>query len=276
MKPVPFPLTGLVSRMTTEELRRYFLVTDLFVPGEARLHWWEVDRTILGGVMPRETPLALPNHPELRAKFFCERREIGLVNLGGAGAVNVDGHSFPLGKLDGLYVGRGSREIVFSSADSADPAKFYLLSFTAHAVHPTTLADFAGAEKLDLGAKDTANERRLCKLIHAGRFPTCQVVMGVTILQKGSVWNTLPAHTHTRRNEVYLYFDVAADQAVMHFMGEPSETRHLVVRDGQAVLSPVWSIHSGCGTSNYGFVWGMGGENQDYTDMDPAPVSKLL
>ncbi|MBE2216031.1 MAG: 5-dehydro-4-deoxy-D-glucuronate isomerase [Opitutaceae bacterium] len=276
MKPVPFPLTGLVSRMTTEELRRYFLVTDLFVPGEVKLHWWEVDRTVLGGATPTDTPLALPNHPELRAKFFCERREIGLVNLGGAGAVKVDGKEFKLGKLDGLYIGRGSQEVIFSSADKAAPAKFYLLSFTAHAVHPTTLADLAGAEKLDLGGKDTANERKLCKLIHAGRFPTCQVVMGVTLLQKGSVWNTLPAHTHTRRNEVYLYFDVAADQAVMHFMGEPTETRHLVVRDGQAVLSPVWSIHSGCGTSNYGFVWGMGGENQDYTDMDPAPVTKLL
>jgi 4-deoxy-L-threo-5-hexosulose-uronate ketol-isomerase len=276
MKPVPFPLTGLVSRMTTEELRRYFLVTDLFVPGEVKLHWWEVDRTVLGGATPTDTPLALPNHPELRAKFFCERREIGLVNLGGAGSVKVDGKEFALGKADGLYIGRGSQEVIFSSADKASPAKFYLLSFTAHAVHPTTLADLAGAEKLDLGGKDTANERKLCKLIHAGRFPTCQVVMGVTFLQKGSVWNTLPAHTHTRRNEVYLYFDVAADQAVMHFMGEPTETRHLVVRDGQAVLSPVWSIHSGCGTSNYGFVWGMGGENQDYTDMDPAPVTKLL
>ena len=276
MKPVPFPLTGLVARMTTEELRRYFLVTDLFVPGEVRLNWWEVDRTIVGGATPTDTPLALPNHPELRATFFCERREIGVVNLGGAGSIKVDGKSFELGKLDGLYIGRGSREVIFSSADKAAPAKFYLLSFTAHAVHPTTLADLAGAEKLDLGGKDTANERKLCKLIHAGRFPTCQVVMGVTLLQKGSVWNTLPAHTHTRRNEVYLYFDVAPDQAVMHFMGEPTETRHIVVRDGQAVLSPVWSIHSGCGTSNYGFVWGMGGENQDYTDMDPAPVSKLL
>jgi len=276
MKPVPFPLTGLVSRMTTEELRRYFLVGDLFVAGEVKLHWWEVDRTILGGVVPTTAPLALPNHPELRAKFFCERREIGVVNLGGAGSIKVDGASFTLGKLDALYIGRGSQEVIFSSADASAPAKFYLLSFTAHAVHPTTLADLAGAEKLDLGGKDTANERKLCKLIHAGRFPTCQVVMGVTLLQKGSVWNTLPAHTHTRRNEVYLYFDVAPDQAVMHFMGEPTETRHLVVRDGQAVLSPVWSIHSGCGTSNYGFVWGMGGENQDYTDMDPAPVSRLL
>lgn len=276
MKPVPFPLTGLVSRMTTEELRRSFLVTDLFVPGEVNLHWWEVDRTVLGGAVPTSAPLALPNHPELRAKFFCERREIGLVNLGGAGSVKVDGREFALGKLDALYIGRGSQEVIFSSADPASPAKFYLLSFTAHAAHATMLADLAGAEKLDLGGRDTANERKLCKLIHAGRFPTCQVVMGVTLLQKGSVWNTLPAHTHTRRNEVYLYFDVPADQAVMHFMGEPAETRHIVVRDGQAVLSPVWSIHSGCGTSHYGFVWGMGGENQDYTDMDPAPVSKLL
>lgn len=276
MNIVPTSATGTVARMTTEELRRNFLVGGLFRPGALTLHWWEVDRTVLGGAVPTDAPLVLPVPAELRAKTFCERREIGVVNLGGAGTVRVDGRDFALGKLDALYVGRGAKEVVFSSADAATPARFYLLSFTAHAAHPTTLADFAGAEKATLGSPATANERKLNKLIHAGRFPTCQVVLGVTLLQTGSVWNTMPPHTHSRRNEVYLYFDVPADQAVMHFMGEPTETRHLVVRDGEVALSPGWSIHAGCGTASYGFVWGMGGENQDYTDMDPAPVSKLL
>ena len=276
MNAIPSPLTAPVARMTTEELRRFFLVSDLFVPGELRLHWWEVDRTVLGGVVPTTAALSLTNPPELRADCFCERREIGVVNLGGAGTITIDGIAFALGRFDALYVGRGSREVVFASTDAAQPARFYLLSFTAHAAHPTTLADFAGAEKRDLGGPETANFRKLCKLIHAARFPTCQVVMGVTFLQPGSVWNTMPPHTHARRNEVYLYFDIPADNVVMHFMGEPRETRHLVVRDGEAVLSPLWSIHCGCGTSNYGFVWGMGGENQDYTDMDPAPVASLL
>ena len=276
MNLTPFPLTGPVSRMNTEELRRYHLVSSLFRPGEISLRWWEVDRTILGGVAPTSMPIALTNPAELRANFFCERREIGLVNLGEEGTVTVDGTAYKLGRLDGLYVGRGAKDVSFASTDATKPAKFYLLSFTAHHAHPTTMADFAGSESLDLGSSATSNERKLYKLIHAARFPTCQVVMGVTLLQKGSVWNTIPPHTHTRRNEVYLYFDLPADQVVMHFMGEPQETRHIVVRDGEAVLSPVWSIHCGCGTSNYGFVWGMGGENQDYTDMDPAPVTRLM
>ncbi|HEX9783642.1 MAG TPA: 5-dehydro-4-deoxy-D-glucuronate isomerase [Opitutaceae bacterium] len=276
MNIIPIPLTAPAAAMNTEELRRFFMLTDLFKPGQLSLHYWEVDRALIGGAVPAETPLQLTPAPELRAEYVCERREIGIVNLGGGGTVKVDGKDFKLGKLDGLYVGRGSRDVVFSSADAAKPARFYLLSYLAHANHPTTLADLAGAEKLDLGNPATSNERKLCKLIHAGRFPTCQVVMGVTILQKGSVWNTMPAHTHLRRSEVYLYFDVPADQAVFHFMGEPSQTRHIIIRDGEAALSPPWSIHCGCGTSNYGFVWGMGGENQDYTDMDPAPVSKLL
>jgi 4-deoxy-L-threo-5-hexosulose-uronate ketol-isomerase len=272
----PFPLPQFVSRMNTEELRRYFLVSNLFQPGEIRMKWWEVERTILGGVIPTEKTLELPVPSELRARHFCERREIGVINLGGSGVIQVDGEAFSMESLDALYIGRGSQKVEFLSASANQPARFYFLSFPAHAAYPTSLIPFAQAEKTNLGSPATSNERTICKLIHAGSVPTCQLVMGVTLLQPGSVWNTLPAHTHTRRNEVYLYFNLPADQAVMHFMGEPRETRHLVVRDGEAVLSPLWSIHSGCGTTNYSFVWGMGGENTDYTDMDPAPTSQLL
>lgn len=275
MNVVPIPLIGPAGAMNTEQLRRHFLLSGLFQKGKVNLHYWEVDRAVIGGVVPAAKPLTLPTAAELRADYFCERREIGIVNLGGKGAVKVDGKTYKLDKLDGLYVGRGSKKVVFSSASASKPARFYILSYTAHAAHPTTLADLAGAEKLNLGSGDTCNERQLCKLIHAGRFPTCQVVMGVTLIQKGSAWNTIPAHTHLRRSEVYLYFDVPAEHAVFHFMGEPNETRHLIMRDGEAALSPPWSIHCGCGTSHYGFVWGMGGENQDYTDMDPAPVKVM-
>lgn len=262
--------------MTTEELRRYFHVGGLFQAGELRLQWWEVDRTVIGGVVPAEAAIALPNPAELRAQFFCERREVGVVNLGGNGSVLVDGVEFVLERFDALYIGRGAREVSFRSADASKAAKFYLLSYPAHAAYPTAKVAFKEAEPLVLGSKETSNERHLCKLIHAGRFPTCQLVMGVTMLQKGSVWNSMPPHTHLRRSEVYLYFDVAPEHAVFHFMGEPTETRHIVMRDGEAVLSPPWSLHCGCGTANYGFVWGMGGENQEFTDMDPAPVAKLL
>lgn len=260
----------------TARLRSEHLLSGLFQPGAIELAWWETDRTIAAGVMPAATPLELPNHPELRAAFFLERREAGIVNVGGPGTIAVDGVVHHLAPLDALYIGRGARLVTFASDSPEAPAKFWFLSYPAHAAYPTRHVSFAAAEGAALGAPETANQRKLTKLIHAGAFPTCQVVMGVTRLESGSIWNTMPPHTHLRRSEVYLYFDVQPGHAVFHFMGQPQETRHLVVRDGEAVLSPPWSIHSGAGTARYAFVWGMGGENQEFTDMDPAPVATLL
>ncbi len=259
----------------TALLRSEHLLPDPFQPGAIQLAWWETDRTIAGGILPVETPLALPNPADLRAAFFLERREAGVINIGGPGTVTVDGVAHPLAPLDAIYLGRGAKDVSFASADPAAPAKFWLLSYPAHAAYPTRHAPFAAAETVVLGAPATANERHLTKLIHAAAFPTCQVVMGVTRMQPGGVWNTMPPHTHLRRSEVYLYFDVQPAHAVFHFMGQPQETRHLLVHNEQAVLSPPWSIHSGAGTARYSFVWGMGGENQEFADMDPAPVADL-
>ncbi len=259
----------------TERLRSEHLLTGLFQPGSLRLTWWETDRTIAAGIMPTDTALVLPVLPEMRAAFFLERREAGVVNIGGPGVVTVDGVAHKLAPLDAIYVGRGAKDVSFASDSASAPAKFWLLSYPAHAAHPTRHAPFASAETVTLGAPATANERRLTKLIHNGAFPTCQVVMGVTRMQPGGVWNTMPPHTHQRRSEVYLYFDVQPGHAVFHFMGQPQETRHLLVHNEQAVLSAPWSIHSGVGTAAYSFVWGMGGENQEFADMDPAPVVEL-
>lgn len=261
--------------MSTTALRAAFLVTDLFQPGQLTLRYWETDRAVLGGVVPTGATLELSAAAELRSAFFCERRELGIINTGAAGAVTIDGQHYDLAHLDTLYVGRGARAISFASVDAAQPARFYLLSYPAHTTYPTTLARYNPANAVVLGAAATANDRRLNKVIHADGIKSCQLVMGFTILQPGSIWNTMPPHTHTRRSEVYLYFNVPATAAVMHFMGKPDETRHLVVRDHEAVLSPPWSIHSGAGTDSYGFVWGMGGENQDFADMDPAPIATL-
>lgn len=268
-------LSRLAGSLAPEALRNEFLVSGLLRPGEISLHWWETDRTVLGGICPVAAPLVLDNPEAQRAAFFFERREGGIINLGGPGTVCVDGAEHALDHLDALYLGRGVREVVFASVAAATPARFYLLSYPAHTAYPTRHIAFRSVEGNRLGQRESANERTLFKLIHQGAFPTCQLVMGVTRLEPGSVWNTMPPHTHLRRSEVYLYFDLPSDQAVFHFMGRPAETRHLVVREGEAVLSPPWSIHSGVGTANYGFVWGMGGENQEFTDMDPAPVRQL-
>ena len=271
------PATDVRSypRMTTEELRRSFLVDGLFTPGAVKLKYWETDRTVIGGAVPTTGPLALGAPRELASASFCERRELGIINVGGPGAVVVDGQSYAAGRLDSLYVGRGAQDIRFSSNDAAQPAQFYLLSYPAHTAYPTTFAPFNAAAGAALGGPATANARQLHKLIHPGGIKSCQLVMGYTLLQPGSVWNTMPPHTHLRRSEVYLYFDVPAAAAVFHLMGEPGETRHLVVRDREAVLSPPWSIHSGTGTANYGFIWGMGGENQEFADMDMVNPADL-
>lgn len=275
MDLIPASDVRTYGQMSSAELRAAFLLDALFRPGELNLRYWETDRAVVGGVMPTEKTLELSAAAELRSAYFCERRELGIINTGAAGTVEVDGQSFDLSRLDTLYVGRGAQKISFRSADAAKPARFYLLSYPAHTAYPTTLARYDASKAVVLGTAATANDRRLTKVIYPDGIKSCQLVMGFTIMQTGSIWNTMPPHTHARRSEVYLYFDVPTTAAVMHFMGKPDETRHLVVRDHQAVLSPSWSIHSGAGTDSYGFIWGMGGENQDFADMDPAPIAQL-
>ena len=275
MKQHDNPSPALAAALPPEELRHQFLVAGLFAPGALQLHAWEVDRTVLGAAIPLAEPLTLPNPPELRATSFLERRELGVINLGTAGGVTVDGAEYALAPYDALYVGRGAKTVTFHSASAAQPARFYLLSYPAHTAYPTRQLAFKDAVGARLGTPAGANQRTLYKLIHPGTMPTCQLVMGFTRLDVGSIWNTMPPHTHLRRSEVYLYFDVGPDQAVFHFMGAPQSTRHLVVHNYDAVLSPPWSIHSGAGTAAYAFVWGMGGENQEFTDMDPAPIAEL-
>jgi 4-deoxy-L-threo-5-hexosulose-uronate ketol-isomerase len=263
------------QKLCTDGLRANFLIESLFAPGKVELVYSDADRAIIGSAVPTGAALKLTADAELRAAFFCERRELGVLNIGGAGAVEVDGKKYELNKLDCLYVGRGSREISFTSRDAGAPAAFYLLSYPAHAAYPTTSATMKDAAPVELGTLADANRRTIYKYIHADGIKSCQLVMGFTKLQEGAVWNTMPPHTHTRRSEVYVYFDVDPKRRVMHFMGTPQQTRHLVVADRQAVISPSWSIHCGCGTGAYTFCWGMGGENQAFDDMDPAPVVQL-
>lgn len=262
--------------MNTDELRRSFLIDTLFRPGVLDLTYWETDRTIVGSAVPLGAPveLAAPTHV-LGAEFFLQRRELGVINLGGSGVVETGGEQHRLERLETLYIGRGTRDVRFHSLAPEAPARFLLISYPAHATHPTAAVRAGQENVLDLGTPEKANVRRLHQQIREGGPASCQLVMGYTEMGPGGVWNTLPPHTHLRRSEVYLYFDVPPDQAVVHLMGPPDETRHLIVREGQAVLSPAWSIHSGCGTSAYRFVWAMGGENQRFDDMDPAPVQSL-
>lgn len=263
------------AHMSAEELRKSFLITSLFAPGEIRLIYCEVDRVVVGSAVPGEKALRLAAAEELRAAFFCERRELGVLNVGGAGKVDVDGMTFPLVNRDVLYVGRGSREVVFASDEPGQPAQFYLVSYPAHMSYPTTPARRADAAKVQLGTQAECNRRTICKYIHPDGVKSCQLVMGVTELEDGSVWNTMPPHTHARRSEVYLYFDLAPGSRVFHFMGRPEETRHIVVADRQVVISPAWSIHCATATRCYRFCWGMGGENQAFDDMDGLKVEEL-
>ena len=263
------------QRMTVEELRAAFLVEDLFAPGEVRLVHWEAERTVLGSVVPRGRPLALEAPAELAAPFFAARRELGVVNLGGPGTVAVDGRVFELGRRDGIYIGRGARAIVFASSRDEDPGLFYLVSHPAHATLPTTRVAQGEAETERLGSQAGASVRVLRRYIHARGAASCQLVMGVTDIEEGSVWNSVPPHTHQRRTEVYLYFDLDPGAFGLHVMGPPEQTRHLVVRNLQAVLSPSWSMHFGVATSRYAFVWSMGGENQVFEDMQAVDGGQL-
>jgi len=262
--------------MTTQQLRETFLVDGLFQPGEINLTYIDLDRTIVGSAVPIARPLVLESDPLLKADYFTERRELGIFNIGGQGAVTVGSELFSLGTLDALYVGRGNEHIHFESLNSNDPAEFYLLSYPAHAVYPTTLIHPANESHSELGAPETANQRTITRLIHLGGVRSSQLVMGFTQLATGSVWNTMPPHTHMRRSEVYLYFNLPAAERVVHLMGPPHETRNLVVANKEVVVSPGWSIHAGVGTASYTFCWGMGGENQQYDDMDKVAIADLL
>ena len=267
--PVRYP------RMTTAELRETFLLGGLCEPSKINVNYVDLDRTVAGFAAPMESALTLPTYPELRAEYFLERREVGVLNVGGAGTISVDGQSYELNNLDVLYVSRGRKEVKFASNDKAKPAAFYLLSYPAHAEYPVTLVRKEEANPTELGSVETCNKRTICKYIHLQGARSSQLVMGVTHLAPGSNWNTMPPHTHMRRSEVYMYFNVADDARVVHLMGPPAETRHIVMSDREIVVSPGWSIHAGVGTRAYSFCWGMGGENQDYADMDPAPVQSL-
>lgn len=269
MDPVRF------ATLPTEEVRAHFRVGDLFEAGRLNRVYWECDRTVIGGATPTAAPLKLEAGKELASTYFTERREVGIMNLGGAGRVTVGGQAYDMAKCDCLYVGRGNPDITFESASPADPAYFYLLSYPAHTAYPTALARKADATPAHLGSKAEANERTIYKYIHTGGIRSCQLVMGYTDLEEGCVWNTMKPHTHMRRTEVYLYFDVPENHAVFHLLGPPDATKHLVLRNREAALSPVWSIHSGAGTKSYRFVWGMGGENQEFADMDHVEIKDL-
>jgi 4-deoxy-L-threo-5-hexosulose-uronate ketol-isomerase len=262
--------------MTTEELRKAYLIDNLFAPNEVPMTYSDIDRSITGSAVPVKGKLKLlGTKKEMAAEYFCERREVGVINIGGNGTITVDGKEFAMALKDVLYIGRGAKEVIFSSSSSKAPAKFYFVSYPAHKEYPTTHATLADAEHAYLGSQKDANKRTLNRMIHAKGIQSCQLVMGLTELEEGSVWNTMPSHTHQRRSEVYMYFNVAPDALVVHLMGQPDETRHIMMRNEQAVLNPSWSIHSGGGTRNYSFIWAMGGENQVFDDMDGVSMDGL-
>ncbi len=263
-----------VSRMTTAELREAFLVSSIFQPGRLNGLFTDLDRMVVAGAVPTAAALELPNCKETGRASFLERRELGAINTGGPGEVTVDGKTHPVDALGCIYIGMGAQNVSFASKDAQNPAKFFILSCPAHAKHPTTVATRDDATTVPLGSQATANERVIRQYIHENGIQSCQLVMGFTELAVGSVWNTFPPHTHNRRCEVYHYFGME-DRVLAHFMGEPTATRHLLVRGDDTVLSPSWSIHSGCGQGSYKFIWGMAGENQTFTDMDAIVPTDL-
>ena len=264
-----------VKGMNTQELRDNFLVQHLMQANLIQLVYSHFDRVIVGGVMPVSNPVLLPNEAELRADYFLERRELGIINVGGAGKVEADGVVYELNKLDALYLGKGTRSVSFTSASADQPAQYFLLSAPAHHTYPNRRMQKDEAAPVHLGEKATSNERTIYKYIHQEGIQSCQLVMGLTVLKEGSVWNSVPPHTHTRRMEVYFYFDLPEAHRVFHLMGEPQETRHIVMANQEAVISPPWSVHCGPGTTNYGFIWAMAGENYTFTDMDPVPIATM-
>ena len=260
-----------VKTFDTDQLRSNFLISDFMIPGEINGAYSHYERMITLGAIPLSTGINLPSfHDFTKSEDFLDRREMGVINIGGAGSISVDGESFEMGNKDCIYIGLGKKNIIFSSKSENKPAVFYINSTPAHKEYPTKKVTKADANPIELGAQETANERTIFQYIHMNGIKSCQLVMGFTELKSGSVWNTFPPHTHDRRMEVYFYFDLPEDQMVCHLMGQPQETRHIFVKNHEAVISPTWSIHSGAGTSNYTFIWGMGGENMEFADMDPA------
>jgi 4-deoxy-L-threo-5-hexosulose-uronate ketol-isomerase len=268
--PRPQDMVG----MSTQQLRDAFQITSLFVPGEINGHFTDLDRLVVGGAMPAAKPVELANHRETGRAFFLERRELGAINIAGAGTVVADGKTFALEKLDCVYLPMGTKSVSFTSDDAKHPAKFYFLSCPAHAAHPAAMMKSADVTPVALGAQETANKRTLYKFIHPGGIPSCQLVMGLTALEPGNVWNSFPPHTHWRRTEIYCYFDLG-DKVLSHFFGEPHETRHVFLKNEEVALSPNWSMHFGVGAGNYKFIWGMAGENQVFDDMDAAKPADL-
>jgi len=264
-----------VKKYDTSNLRRNFLIEDLFVRDEIKMVYSHIDRIIISGAVPTYKPLLLKASKELGCEYFLERREMGVINIGGPGIVTLDGEKYELNSRDGLYAGMGIKEVSFESLSADNPAKFYINSGTAHKSYPTVKIDLEKANKVKAGSDEECNKRTINQYVHPAVCESCQLVMGMTILEPGSIWNTMPCHTHDRRMEVYLYFDMDPDSVVFHFMGTPQETRHIVIKNDQAVISPSWSIHSGVGTKNYTFIWGMVGENQTFTDMDTVLTNSI-
>jgi 4-deoxy-L-threo-5-hexosulose-uronate ketol-isomerase len=260
---------------TTEQMRSHFLITDLFVPGKMSITYSHFDRIITAGICPTDTPLKLEGGPMIGAETFFEGREGGVINIGEQGTVTIDGTDHVLGARDGLYIGKGAKEVSFTSTDPSAPAKMYVLSGPAHKEYPTRAVSLADARQVKLGSLEESNKRTIYQYIHPEVLDSCQLCMGMTLLEPNCVWNTMPVHTHERRMEVYLYFDMQEQDVVFHLAGTPDETRHLVVRNEEAVISPSWSIHSGVGVRNYTFIWGMVGENKTFTDMDHVPMTEL-
>ncbi|MGG4412259.1 5-dehydro-4-deoxy-D-glucuronate isomerase [Niallia taxi] len=264
-----------MKKYTTDELRNHFLVETIFEPGYVHLTYTHNDRMIFGGVTPAQNELTITLNKELGVEYFLERRELGIINIGGDGSVILDGEVYDMQKRDGLYVGKGTKEVIFRSENPENPAKLYINSTPAHHKYPTVKIDINKIEPLQAGEPGTLNERRIYQYVHPNVCESCQLQMGLTMLSPGSVWNTMPCHTHERRMEVYLYFDMEPETRVFHFMGQPAETRHLVMSNEQAAISPSWSIHTGTATNNYTFIWGMCGENITYTDMDHVKMEDL-
>jgi 4-deoxy-L-threo-5-hexosulose-uronate ketol-isomerase len=268
------PSPSEAGRMTTGELRDTFLLPGLFSTGEVNGVFTDLDRLVVGGIVPSGKPVELPNHRETGRLFFLEQRELGAINTGGPGAAHIDGKTLAVDSLACVYVGAGARNVAFESEDPDRPAKFFILSCPAHAAYPSAVIARAEAAAASLGSQAGANQRVIRKYIHPGGIRSCQLVMGCTELAEGSVWNTFPPHTHHRRTEVYFYFDLG-ERVLVHFLGEPAATRHLFIQNEQAALSPPWSIHAGCGSGNYKFIWGMAGENQNFDDMDSVKPGDL-
>ena len=263
------------KKYDTNQLREHYMVEEIFSDDKVELTYSHVDRIIFGGIKPVNDSLKLEAGKSMGVDYFLERREMGVINVGGEGIVSIDGEEFALNNKDGLYIGKGNKDIIFKSSNRKNPAKFYINSVPAHKEYKTVKIEIEKANPVKMGDNSTLNKRTIYQYVHPNVCESCQLLMGLTILEPGSAWNTMPCHTHERRMEVYFYFDMEEDTRVIHLMGEPTETRHLIVKNEQAIISPSWSIHSGVGTSNYTFIWGMCGENQTFTDMDHISMDTL-